>query len=127
MSGEDIVRSTMRRGFRAYFRACMPSTSAAQAVAAVEETPVPQYPWGFRRSRTQSPLPPQKPTKGFFSHVCEGEGLPDCNVCFEAIKQGESILSLRCSDTSMHTFHEHCIAPWLQDKGTCPMCRAEIL
>ena len=128
MDGQDAVRSTMRRGFRAYFAACMPSTATTAMVeVAVGE---PRMPWGYRRrarrNRCQSPVPP-KPVKGFFYHFCEGDGLPDCAVCFEPITSCQKVISLRCSETAHHSFHEQCITPWLSEKGTCPVCRAEIL
>ena len=124
MNGRDHVRSTMRRGFRAYFNACMPSaTSSAMVEVVVAETPR-RFP---RRLRCQSPLPEPKETKGFIAQTCEGDGLEDCAICFDSITTGQKILTLRCSDTMMHCFHEECISPWLKDKGTCPVCRADIL
>jgi|TARA_B110000003_G_scaffold100217_2_gene102448 hypothetical protein len=132
MDGRDIVRSTMRRGFRAYFSACMPSTAttAMVEIATAEIAAETRMPWGYRRRRArshcQSPVP-TKPVKGFFYHFCEGDGLPDCAVCFEAISSCQKVISLRCSNVSHHSFHEDCITPWLKDKGTCPVCRAEIL
>ena len=116
----------MRRGFRAYFAACMPGTSTTAMRELVAREP--RMPWGYRRRHNcQSPLPPPKPAKGFFYHFCEGDGLPDCAVCFDAITSCQKVISLRCSDTAHHSFHEKCIAPWLSEKGTCPVCRAEIL
>lgn len=131
MNGSDHVRSTMRRGFRAYFAACMPT---AQTTALLEiATEHGRRPSAQRRRRDnrlecQSPLPlPDEPVKGFFLLYCEGDEMADCAVCFDKITIGQKILSLRCSDTKLHSFHEECITPWLRDKGTCPVCRAEIV
>ena len=127
MSGEDHIRLTLRRGFRAYFSACMPTHRALVEVT-IDEA---QESWRDRRRRRrqncQSPPPPPKPAKGFFYHFCEGDGLPDCAICFSAIASCQKVISLRCSDTAHHSFHETCISPWLAEKGTCPVCRAKIV
>ena len=130
MNGSDHVRGTMRRGFRAYFAACMPNASRESVLetAVVEHFIEAQR----RRARYQRPRPTpsvaaEKKVKGFVSHLCEGDGLEDCAICFDSITVGQSVLTLQCSDTNMHCFHESCISPWLEDKGTCPVCRADIL
>jgi len=69
---------------------------------------------------------PDRKIRGFFSGECDGE-LEDCAVCFGEIKVGERIIVLNCSDTAMHTYHERCIAMWLKDNETCPVCRANVL
>lgn len=130
MNGNDHVRSTMRRGFRAYFAACMPTAQTSVLVEIATEHDRRSSAQRRRRQHRlecQSPLPQEEPVKGFFSLYCEGNGLPDCAVCFDKITAGQKILSLRCSDTTVHSFHENCIMPWLRDKGTCPICRAEIV
>ena len=121
MNGRDFVRSTMRRGFRAYFNACIPSqTHTAMVVLATEEqrARIPATP--PRRQSCQSPVEPD--TNGFVAHVCATEGIPNCAICYEAIEKGQNVLSLCCTETAFHSFHEACVAPWLKDKGNCPIC-----
>ncbi|CAK9135637.1 unnamed protein product [Ilex paraguariensis] len=42
-----------------------------------------------------------------------------CSVCLEQVIVGELIRSLPC----LHQFHANCIDPWLQQQGTCPVCK----
>ncbi|GMY08481.1 E3 ubiquitin-protein ligase SDIR1-like [Fagus crenata] len=42
-----------------------------------------------------------------------------CSVCLEQVNVGELIRSLPC----LHQFHTNCIDPWLQQQGTCPVCK----
>lgn len=124
MNGRDFVRSTMRRGFRTYFNACIPSrTHQALVILATEEqlARIPNTPTPFGRHSCQSP------TNGFIAHVCATEGMGNCAICYEAIDKGQDVLTLCCTETAYHSFHETCVAPWLKDKGNCPMCRAKII
>ncbi|PUZ69992.1 hypothetical protein GQ55_2G180200 [Panicum hallii var. hallii] len=45
-----------------------------------------------------------------------------CAVCTEEIVVADAVVRLPCA----HWYHDHCIAPWLGIRGTCPMCRAEL-
>ena len=45
-----------------------------------------------------------------------------CPVCTEDFESQELTMSLSCT----HTFHEKCLTPWLQIRGCCPMCRAQL-
>jgi hypothetical protein len=153
-AGNDHVRATLRRGFQAYFQACMPGRRrVATSPIRHREPQEEEDRWenladvdglqvrgqqlrrtrrrgilSRRRHRSQSPMPPMPDRKirGFFSGECDGE-LEDCAVCFGEIKVGERIIVLNCSDTAMHTYHERCIAMWLKDNETCPVCRANVL
>ena len=149
MNDRGIVHATMRRGFRAYFAACLPRVQRSQTIglpvspiarpspaepeagpeAEPEAEPVPRLPWGYvrnlRRVRRALPGPPP-PSRGFYAGVCDGE-LEKCTICFDTIKLGERILSLNCTDASAHTFHEACIAPWLEDNDSCPVCRSKVI
>jgi len=44
-----------------------------------------------------------------------------CPVCLESLEDGASSY-LRCS----HRFHQHCIARWLRQQMSCPVCRAKV-
>lgn len=46
-----------------------------------------------------------------------------CAVCIESYRPGDVVTVLTCG----HLFHKACIEPWLLDKRTCPMCKADIL
>ena len=47
-----------------------------------------------------------------------------CAICFEGFKAGEHVRVLPHCD---HSFHARCLDPWLKSKGSCPMCRSEVL
>lgn len=42
-----------------------------------------------------------------------------CFVCFEEFNKDEKVKRLPCG----HHYHCDCILPWLQQHGTCPVCR----
>ncbi|KFP85813.1 E3 ubiquitin-protein ligase RNF128, partial [Acanthisitta chloris] len=46
-----------------------------------------------------------------------------CVVCFEQYKPNDVIRILTCN----HSFHKTCIDPWLLERGTCPLCKCDIL
>ena len=46
----------------------------------------------------------------------------ECCVCLEHLQHGERVLQLPCS----HLFHKHCLKPWMQQRGSCPNCRAPV-
>ena len=154
-AGNDHVRATLRRGFQAYFQACMPGRRrVATSPIRHREPQEEEDRWEnladvdglqvrgqqLRRTRRRGILsrrpPPfpvahaphagQENTGVLLGGVRPGE-LEDCAVCFGEIKVGERIIVLNCSDTAMHTYHERCIAMWLKDNETCPVCRANVL
>merc|ERR1712216_483081 len=45
-----------------------------------------------------------------------------CPVCLEAFVVGEMRMTLPC----FHTFHEACVAQWLQEQDACPTCRHDV-
>ena len=45
----------------------------------------------------------------------------DCSICYEEISS-ETEFKTPCN----HVFHKVCLSPWLQQKNTCPNCRAQI-
>lgn len=46
----------------------------------------------------------------------------DCAVCMEDLVPGSEALVTPCG----HAYHPGCVAPWLEDRGTCPLCRAHV-
>lgn len=45
-----------------------------------------------------------------------------CAVCCEAFRVGDSVALMPC----LHPFHDACLAPWLERRHTCPVCRAAL-
>lgn len=51
------------------------------------------------------------------------EQKPNCLICLEDLEDAnKKILALKCA----HVFHNECINEWVQQKPTCPACRADI-
>ncbi|XP_065512555.1 E3 ubiquitin-protein ligase Praja-2 [Caloenas nicobarica] len=46
-------------------------------------------------------------------------GLEQCAICFCEYVKDEIITELPCH----HLFHKSCVTRWLQESGTCPVCR----
>ncbi|KAI0982531.1 hypothetical protein GJ496_001770 [Pomphorhynchus laevis] len=46
----------------------------------------------------------------------------DCPICMEDFKLDEISKRLPCK----HAFHERCILQWLEQRGTCPVCRRNL-
>lgn len=46
-----------------------------------------------------------------------------CTICQDDLKEGERVC---CIKACQHLFHNHCVAPWLKTKGTCPLCRQKV-
>lgn len=55
-------------------------------------------------------IPPETPTSATEAETKEDE-------------QPQEALTLPCK----HSFHEECIGPWVRVKGTCPVCRFELI
>ena len=45
-----------------------------------------------------------------------------CSICQTELLAADSTKRMPCG----HAFHSACIVPWLQNKNTCPDCRAEV-
>lgn len=43
-----------------------------------------------------------------------------CSICLDNYKRSDRVGQLSCG----HTFHNDCIRAWLENKKTCPLCRA---
>lgn len=69
------------------------------------------------RDRGRAPQQPPSPPP-----VIEprGEVQVICSICFSDFQDGEDTRILPC----IHQFHTECIQRWLQQSGTCPLCRA---
>lgn len=48
---------------------------------------------------------------------------PTCAICLNNFVTGEQRIKLHCQ----HWFHPQCVQPWLEQHGTCPLCRHSIL
>jgi hypothetical protein len=44
--------------------------------------------------------------------------MKECSICFDNIILNQKILKCK------HSFHKSCIETWINEKGTCPVCRA---
>ena len=44
--------------------------------------------------------------------------------CREDFEEGERVQEMPCS--SAHSFHAACLAPWLAQHNSCPICRHEL-
>ncbi|KAL6853685.1 hypothetical protein ACP4OV_019714 [Aristida adscensionis] len=66
---------------------------------------------GLRATAAAAPLPTVT--------VAVGD---DCAVCLERLAPGASAAVTPCE----HAYHPQCIAPWLEARGTCPLCRAHV-
>lgn len=44
-----------------------------------------------------------------------------CPVCLSNFAEEEVICELKCG----HRFHSNCVQVWIEEKGTCPICRRE--
>ncbi|GLC35449.1 hypothetical protein PLESTB_000205900 [Pleodorina starrii] len=45
-----------------------------------------------------------------------------CPVCTEALQVGDEVQLLPCK----HSYHVACLAPWLEQNNSCPICRQEL-
>lgn len=48
---------------------------------------------------------------------------PYCSICLQDASEGEKMRRLAACG---HCFHAECIDPWLEERSTCPECRAQI-
>ncbi|EFJ50253.1 hypothetical protein VOLCADRAFT_58539, partial [Volvox carteri f. nagariensis] len=45
-----------------------------------------------------------------------------CPVCTEVLQVGDEVQLLPCK----HSYHATCLAPWLEQNNSCPICRQEL-
>jgi len=50
------------------------------------------------------------------------DGTAECIICMEELDVGQEVTVLPCN----HWFHGNCLTHWLEEKTTCPMCRAPV-
>jgi hypothetical protein len=55
------------------------------------------------------------------AHTLESQ--PTCPICANDYTVEEKLLELPCH----HLYHESCVMPWLEVKGSCPTCRCELV
>ncbi|EMS60738.1 Uncharacterized RING finger protein P32A8.03c [Triticum urartu] len=48
----------------------------------------------------------------------------ECPVCLEALRLDCG--DVRAAHACGHVFHSHCIEPWLNQQGSCPVCRCTV-
>jgi hypothetical protein len=46
----------------------------------------------------------------------------DCSICLDAFKLNDNAKKLHCK----HVFHTSCLMPWLNQRSSCPVCRASV-
>ncbi|GMH40419.1 hypothetical protein BSKO_08323 [Bryopsis sp. KO-2023] len=69
-----------------------------------------------------SAVPPVDGVRAKDPSTAEGSGGCEndtCVVCHDDYKTDDVIVTLPCG----HFFHDSCIAPWFQERNTCPVCR----
>jgi len=50
------------------------------------------------------------------------DSAPSCSVCLEEYARGDELITLPC----FHTFHTNCCEQWLQQSGSCPVCKHRV-
>ncbi len=48
---------------------------------------------------------------------------PTCVVCLADFDDGDGLRTLACG----HSFHAHCVDPWLIENQSCPLCKQDTL
>jgi len=56
-----------------------------------------------------------------FEPVKKPYPIENCVICLEPKSPGDVLRTVPC----LHSFHVHCIDPWLQLKRTCPVCKMD--
>ena len=77
----------------------------------------------YARARPEARLPFLHDARA--SNPTSQPGLPtkkECPICFDKIGSKDG-----CALPCAHSFHQHCIQHWLQEKNTCPVCRTNII
>mmetsp|Transcript_4836 Transcript_4836/g.10680 ORF Transcript_4836/g.10680 Transcript_4836/m.10680 type:complete len:271 (+) Transcript_4836:83-895(+) len=49
-----------------------------------------------------------------------------CPICFEPVTSDDILLQASVFSGCRHIGHWRCLKPWLDEKGTCPTCRADV-
>lgn len=52
----------------------------------------------------------------------ETDGFTECPICLNQFEQGETVGRLSCG----HLFHRDCVACWICDHPSCPVCRKQL-
>eukprot|EP01017_Pseudomicrothorax_dubius_P009828 TRINITY_DN13430_c0_g1_i3.p1 TRINITY_DN13430_c0_g1~~TRINITY_DN13430_c0_g1_i3.p1 ORF type:complete len:177 (+),score=23.84 TRINITY_DN13430_c0_g1_i3:64-594(+) len=78
----------------------------------------------FQPSRSSSSRPDTKGRSNV--HQANQSGDSDnksCTICMSDFSIGENLRILPC----FHKFHSNCVDTWLRQKGSCPICRKELV
>ena len=125
--GESTVSSESIQAYERFLRDLAVSVVAAEtAVAGVGNTTTKQ-----RISKAQLEKLCPRWTKGTLKDEEDGNVLSqtECGICLDGFYDEETSLqttlrTLPCR----HTFHSHCIDPWLLERSvTCPICKGSVL
>jgi hypothetical protein len=54
--------------------------------------------------------------------VSTSDILEECSICYDNFKENKDPLKLKCN----HIYHKSCIKTWLEQNGTCPICRNNV-
>ena len=55
-------------------------------------------------------------------HEADAPACASCAVCLEEYRSGDELTTLPC----FHSFHSVCCRQWLQQSGTCPVCKHRV-
>ena len=81
-------------------------------------SPAPASAFGRQSLLSQAPPPPPPPPPASTSAPAVEEDEEDeCSICMNPLRH--NVVLTRCN----HAFHSACVTPWLNSRGTCPMCR----
>eukprot|EP00435_Cladocopium_sp_Y103_P010321 s857_g2.t1 len=72
-----------------------------------------------KKRRTEAPQPEQALGQ---SDSTSSDASQICAVCLEAFEDRQKLLRLPCQ----HLFHDSCLQPWMESRGSCPKCRSAI-
>lgn len=104
--GENELAQKMRRALDELAKEAEKAANGSFASLAVAQSPK----QNFKKRRLETEQPAQ----------CD-----NCAVCHEAMDASsveKPLLHTPCA----HTFHKHCIIPWLQKEPRCPLCRTGV-
>jgi hypothetical protein len=67
--------------------------------------------------QSQAPPPPPPPPPASTPAPAVEEEEDECSICMNPLRH--NVVLTKCN----HAFHSACVTPWLNSRGTCPMCR----
>lgn len=64
------------------------------------------------------------PSVIFSKKLFENVKMEECIICADEFKEGEDYVTPLACD-ARHLYHSDCIAKWVKQQNTCPMCKAQ--